>query len=67
MIVMPGLIDRYRNLRNGRKKYTCEILLLGGDHERQVIAHVYGNSLREARRRKRIVCKALKALHESRG
>ena len=59
--VLPGLRDRHRNYRNGRRKYVGQVLLF--DTKWTVIAEVYGWTLREMRARKMAVAKALKDLN----
>lgn len=62
--VLPNLIDRWRGLRNGKRKYVGQIVLYGDGAKRTVIAEVYGWSLKQMRARKRAVERALKELHQ---
>jgi len=54
--VLPSLRDSVRHLKNG-PKFVGEILLF--DPSPIVIATVYGKTLKEMRKRKHIIAKAL--------
>lgn len=62
--ILPSIVDRWRAFRNGRKRYTGQVLLFDGGRRpvRQVIAEVYGDTREEMLRRKHAVCTLLKKL-----
>lgn len=60
-IVLPGIVDRYRNLRNGKKRYVGHVQLLK-DNKFVVIAEAYGETMAEMRERKHAIAAALKLL-----
>jgi hypothetical protein len=61
--ILPSLVDRHRNLRNGRKRWVGQVVAFDRDR-RSVIAEVYGTTLAQMRRRKRLVWIALKHSEE---
>lgn len=63
-VILPSLVDRYRTKRDGKRRYTGQVLLFSGK-KRIVIAEVYGDTAKEMRQRKHAVHKALLALAES--
>lgn len=56
--VLPSLIDKFRNKRNGEKRYVGQVIKFDGSR-RTVIAEVYGDSIEEMRARKKLCCDAL--------
>lgn len=62
-VILPDLVDRYLNLRDGRKKFVGKILAIDGG-KKKVIAHVYGTTIEEMRARKYAVLKALKEIEK---
>ena len=65
--ILPGLIDRWRNKKNGKRRYTGQVLKFDGANKQQprsVIAEVYGDSLKEMRKRKNAVAKLLKEMEQ---
>lgn len=63
MIIYASLTDRYRTLRNGKRKHVGQIMALENG-KRRVIAEVYSDTLDECRRRKHVVAAALAAVFE---
>ena len=57
---LPSLTDKWRTKRNGEKRYIGQILDFSSGNKR-VVAEVYGDTLEEMRKRKKIVFNALTA------
>lgn len=60
--ILPRINDRWRNLRNGKKRWTGQVLRF--DPKPRVIADVYGDTLEEMKGRMSVVCEALKNLEQ---
>lgn len=55
--ILPGLVDRQRVRKNGTY-WVGEVIYFGGN-DRKVVAHVYGDTIKECRARKRAVADLL--------
>lgn len=62
--ILPSIKDRYRNLRNGKKKFTGQVIRFDGE-TRTVIAEVYGSTVEEMRIRKNAVAELLAKMENS--
>lgn len=56
--ILPGLIDKWRNKRNGQRRYVGQVVRLA-DGKSVVIAEVYGETLYEMQERKHACAKVL--------
>lgn len=69
MTILGSLVDRYRTLRNGKKRWVGQVLRFAPDEDRKcvrsVIAEVYGPTVEEMRERKAVVCGVLRDLERS--
>ena len=59
--ILPSITDKWRNKRNGKRRYVGQVLRFDGGTT-TVIAEVYGDTLKEMRRRKHAVADALKLM-----
>ena len=63
MTILPSIADRWRNKRDGTKRYVGQVLMFDGA-TKTVIAEVYGSSLEQMRERKHAAYELFKEMYQ---